>query len=135
MQPSGGLNQGLAAIAFGGWVLCDFFSDGDQIDVTLQQNGQITSSDPTIDGLWNTDHNGLNQAAACVFVTVRKSSGGQRSSIQTRLNFSATPIVAQDSGAAKITTYNLNTDNLTLGAISKKVGRVLTAFQLFATSN
>jgi len=130
MQPSG-LNQGLAPIAFGAWILCDFFSDGQQLFVTLNPDGSITSFDGSARGLWNTDHNGLNQPAACVFITI--TQGGQ--TIQTRVNFSATPIVAQDSGAAKVTTYSPNTDNMTLNPVSKKVGRVLTAFQVYSTSN
>ena len=133
-QPSG-LNQGLAPIAFGSWVLCDFFADGELLYVSLDPTGRVIGLDPSVTGLWNTDHNGLNQPAACVFLTVTKVVSGAASTIQTRVNFSATPIAAQDGGAAKVTTYAPNTDNMTLNPTSKKVGRVLSAFQLYATSN
>ena len=129
-----GPNQGNDPIAFGLWAFPDLFSVGDTTYVMFNPDGSITGVNETVAGLWNTDHNGLNQPPAAIFVKLTQVVNDSAKTIAGRFNFSATPIAAEDDGKSTLTTYAPNTDTMTLNPTVKKIRTGINAFQLYSNT-
>lgn len=129
------LNQGTDPIAQGVWVFPDLFTAGEATYVKFAPGGSVEGIGDTVAGFWSTDHNGLNQPPAAVFIAItRVDMNGAAKTVKARLNFSATPIAAADDGKATLTTYAPNTDNMTLNPTVKRLRSGVFGFQLFAST-
>lgn len=66
-----GLNNGLDGSVVGNWIFKDFYGTGTgMVMMILEPSGVAVSTDGLTIGTWSTDHNGLPQPAACIFITL-----------------------------------------------------------------
>jgi len=128
-----GLNEGNAPLAIGEYICTGLFPDGSSCYLNFLPTGQVIGSDAggaAVNGAWSTDHNGLNQPAAAIFLQVFKFVGGVYTRFKGRFGFSQTPIVGTDDARSTSSTFIPNTDNGTLAVTTHKIyGPMI--FQLF----